>query len=468
MGGSGAHYLLRVSVQKSEVDLAAQFLAKGGTLGGAAARGNTSFALSHADKHETFLLTETSQTDRPAAVGQAARAPRARSTLRRCPRAARQRRGRPARAAERPHAPQRGLAAHGRGHQRHARVDARGHGERAAARASSAPSMPARSPRAPRARRRGPTWPSRRSRSGTPTGSRSTRRWACARRRSSAWPPTAARDRGVGALLHARAEGRARRAGAAADQVHLRRGVADDRERQVSRPSPTCTRASWPSATRASTRRATRSPRSVNDTPPALSPRWPRRCSPPRFAQELPGQHCAHARGAARAVAPGDDAVRQGHRHGASRRWRRTRCRTASTARPPTRPRASRCSRPSRGRARAAWTLAGSRTTATARPTWPTSSSSRPRASKRAASTWRLPQPARGGQLDRRALRLGHGGDRGERGARRRGRPHEDDHRRPRDHDAAAQDHALRWRCSAAPGPRSTARSWSTRSSRGR
>ena len=62
MGGSGAHYLLRVSVQKSEVDLAAQFLAKGGTLGGAAARGNTSLALSHADKHETFLLTETSQT----------------------------------------------------------------------------------------------------------------------------------------------------------------------------------------------------------------------------------------------------------------------------------------------------------------------------------------------------------------------------------------------------------------------
>ena len=33
-----ARYLLRVSVQKSEVDLAAQFLAKGGTLGGAAAQ----------------------------------------------------------------------------------------------------------------------------------------------------------------------------------------------------------------------------------------------------------------------------------------------------------------------------------------------------------------------------------------------------------------------------------------------
>ena len=62
MGGQGAHYLLRVSVQKSEVDLAAQFLAKGGTLGGAAARGNTSLAISHADTHETFLLTETNQT----------------------------------------------------------------------------------------------------------------------------------------------------------------------------------------------------------------------------------------------------------------------------------------------------------------------------------------------------------------------------------------------------------------------
>ena len=62
MGGSGAHYLLRVSVQKSEVDLAQQFLTKGGTLGGAAARGNTSLALSHSDKHETFLLTETNQT----------------------------------------------------------------------------------------------------------------------------------------------------------------------------------------------------------------------------------------------------------------------------------------------------------------------------------------------------------------------------------------------------------------------
>ena len=62
MGGPKAQYLLRVSVQKSEVDLAAQFLAKGGTLGGAAARGTTSFAISHADTHATFLLTEANQT----------------------------------------------------------------------------------------------------------------------------------------------------------------------------------------------------------------------------------------------------------------------------------------------------------------------------------------------------------------------------------------------------------------------
>ena len=60
--GDGPRYVLRIGVQKSEVDLATQFLAKGGTLGGAAARGNTSFAVSHADKHETFLLTGTNQT----------------------------------------------------------------------------------------------------------------------------------------------------------------------------------------------------------------------------------------------------------------------------------------------------------------------------------------------------------------------------------------------------------------------
>ena len=61
LGAVGPEYLLRLSAQKAEVDLAQQFLAKGGTLGGAAARGNTSFALSHADTHHTFLLTETNQ-----------------------------------------------------------------------------------------------------------------------------------------------------------------------------------------------------------------------------------------------------------------------------------------------------------------------------------------------------------------------------------------------------------------------
>tara|TARA_B100001109_G_scaffold67164_2_gene54768 strand:- start:3111 stop:5513 length:2403 start_codon:yes stop_codon:yes gene_type:complete len=60
--GGGATYVLRFSAQKSEVDLAKQFLAKGGTLGGAAARGNTSLALSHSDAHATFLLTDTNQT----------------------------------------------------------------------------------------------------------------------------------------------------------------------------------------------------------------------------------------------------------------------------------------------------------------------------------------------------------------------------------------------------------------------
>tara|TARA_B110000858_G_scaffold197581_1_gene259776 strand:+ start:1929 stop:4262 length:2334 start_codon:yes stop_codon:yes gene_type:complete len=55
-------HFLRLSVQKSEVDLAKQFLDKGGTLGGAAARGNTSFSISHSEKHDTFLITEANQT----------------------------------------------------------------------------------------------------------------------------------------------------------------------------------------------------------------------------------------------------------------------------------------------------------------------------------------------------------------------------------------------------------------------
>lgn len=62
LGDGGSKYLLRIAAQKSEVDLAKQFLTKGGMLGGAAARGNTSFALSHAETHDTFLLTGTNQT----------------------------------------------------------------------------------------------------------------------------------------------------------------------------------------------------------------------------------------------------------------------------------------------------------------------------------------------------------------------------------------------------------------------
>lgn len=62
LGDADPKYVLRFAAQKAEVDLAKQFLAKGGTLGGAAARGTTSLALSHADAHQTFLLTDTSQT----------------------------------------------------------------------------------------------------------------------------------------------------------------------------------------------------------------------------------------------------------------------------------------------------------------------------------------------------------------------------------------------------------------------
>ena len=47
LGNVAPKYLLRLSAQKAEVDLAKQFLAKGGTLGGAAARGTTSLSLIH-------------------------------------------------------------------------------------------------------------------------------------------------------------------------------------------------------------------------------------------------------------------------------------------------------------------------------------------------------------------------------------------------------------------------------------
>ena len=58
---SKAKYALRVSIAKSEEDLAQTFLAKGGTLGAAAARGPTQFAISEADTHESYLLTEASK-----------------------------------------------------------------------------------------------------------------------------------------------------------------------------------------------------------------------------------------------------------------------------------------------------------------------------------------------------------------------------------------------------------------------
>ena len=56
-----AKYALRVSMSKSEADLAQTFLAKGGTLGAAAARGPTQLAISEAETHESYLLTEASK-----------------------------------------------------------------------------------------------------------------------------------------------------------------------------------------------------------------------------------------------------------------------------------------------------------------------------------------------------------------------------------------------------------------------
>ena len=56
-----AKYSLRIDISKSEEDLAQTFLAKGGTLGAAAARGPTQFAISEAETHESYLLTETNK-----------------------------------------------------------------------------------------------------------------------------------------------------------------------------------------------------------------------------------------------------------------------------------------------------------------------------------------------------------------------------------------------------------------------
>lgn len=54
-------YVLRMSAQKSELDLANEFTKKGATLGAAAARGSTVFSLSHSEKHVAYLLTDTNQ-----------------------------------------------------------------------------------------------------------------------------------------------------------------------------------------------------------------------------------------------------------------------------------------------------------------------------------------------------------------------------------------------------------------------
>ena len=51
-------YVLRFGASKLEVDLEGVFLTKGGTLGGAAARGETDFALSHSEISTARLLTE--------------------------------------------------------------------------------------------------------------------------------------------------------------------------------------------------------------------------------------------------------------------------------------------------------------------------------------------------------------------------------------------------------------------------
>lgn len=51
-------YVLRFGASKLESDLEGEFLTRGGTLGGAAARGETDFALSHSDISTPHLLTE--------------------------------------------------------------------------------------------------------------------------------------------------------------------------------------------------------------------------------------------------------------------------------------------------------------------------------------------------------------------------------------------------------------------------
>ena len=58
---SKAHYAIRFQISKSEADLVQSFLAHGGQLGAAAARGPTQFSLSEAETHESYLLTEANK-----------------------------------------------------------------------------------------------------------------------------------------------------------------------------------------------------------------------------------------------------------------------------------------------------------------------------------------------------------------------------------------------------------------------
>ena len=466
MGGTGVHYRLRVSVQKSEVDLAAQFLAKGGTLGGAAARGNTSLALSHADKHETFLLTETSQTiDLPLSDKLLAHV--ARAVL--CG-------GAPGPRINDSVGPHVLLSDRTRLNVVSSRTGAAINGTLVSTLAGTA-SVPLLSlfstvdasevaegatGQAPRPNVaftqipiRYPNWESINATLGV-----------CAPQivRVAA---DGSEMTSVGALLHARAEGRARRAGAAADQVHLRRGVEDDRERRFA-PEPNLHKSVMAERNAGFDASGYALAASVNDTPPALRPEVAEAVLHAAFAQELPGQHCHMLEALSVPSLLATTRYGKGIATGLSA--------VAAYA------------MPYRVDGTPADTPEGLKMFQS--ESWPCQGSvdfgrladdcdgqanlanqfiEQAKGLKASGVDMApLPQPARGGQLDRRALRLGHGGDRGERGARRRGRPHEDDHRRARDHDAAAQDHVCGGDAARRQGQDRRAASWSTRSSRRR
>ena len=55
-------YVFAFEVKRTEADIEAAFLAKGGSLGGAAARAETDFALTHSERATSALVTETIRT----------------------------------------------------------------------------------------------------------------------------------------------------------------------------------------------------------------------------------------------------------------------------------------------------------------------------------------------------------------------------------------------------------------------